>query len=108
MVRKRKSAARRILGVLLPILAAALIGWLFFTGLSDLDRGQSEQGVQQLEEALRRAAVSCYAAEGCYPTDVQYLRDNYGVQVDDKRYMVHYRVFAENLMPDISVMVLSE
>ena len=88
---------------LLPVLAAAFAAWLFFAGLTDLNDGQSEQGVQQLEEALRRAAVSCYAAEGRYPPEVAYMQQYYGVQIDESRYVVHYRVFAENLMPEISV-----
>lgn len=100
---KRKRFAGRLLKALLPVIGAGLAAWLFFTGLTDLDAGQSEQGVQQLEEALRRAAVSCYAAEGRYPPEVAYMQQYYGVQIDESRYIVHYRVFAENLMPDITV-----
>ena len=102
---KRKKTVRRIGKALLPVLAAGVAAWLFFTGLTDLDAGQSEQGIQQLEQALRRAAVSCYAAEGRYPDEVGYLKSYYGVQIDEDRYIVHYRVFAENLMPDITVTV---
>lgn len=103
MTRKKKSLGRRIAGVVLLLAAIAAVGWLFFSGLNDLDQGQDEQGVQQLEQAIRRAAVSCYAAEGCYPADVAYLTKYYGVQIDEDRYLVHYSIFAENLMPEISV-----
>ena len=100
---KRKKIAVRIVKALAPVVAAGLAAWLFFSGLTDLDAGQSEQGVQQLEEALRRAAVSCYAAEGRYPPEVAYMQQYYGVQIDESRYVVHYRIFAENLMPEITV-----
>ena len=100
---KRKKFTVRLIRALLPVIAAGLAAWLFFAGLLDLDAGQSEQGVQQLEEALRRAAVSCYAAEGRYPAEVSYMQQYYGVQIDESRYVVHYRVFAEHLMPDITV-----
>lgn len=100
---KRKKFAVRLGKALLPVIAAGLAAWLFFAGLSDLNAGQSEQGVQQLEEALRRAAVSCYAAEGRYPPEVAYMQTYYGVQIDESRYLVDYRVFAENLMPEITV-----
>ena len=103
MVKKKK--AGRWIKAFLPVVLAGLAAWLFFTGLKDLDSGQSEQGVQQLEQALRRAAVSCYAAEGCYPAEVDYLTRFYGVQIDRDRYLVHYHVIAENLMPDITVTV---
>ena len=56
------------------------------------------------EDALRRASVACYAAEGIYPPNLDYLREHYGIQIDETRYMVVYDVFASNLMPDITVL----
>ena len=95
---------RKNLGMLLlPVIVAAVL-ILFLTGLSNLDRDRSEEGRQQLEEALRRGAVACYAAEGIYPPDLEYLTEHYGVQVDEERYAVFYEVFASNLMPDITVL----
>ena len=63
-----------------------------------------DEGRQQLEDAIRRSAVSCYAAEGIYPPDLTYLEEHYGIQVDETRYTVEYTVFASNLMPDITVL----
>ena len=56
------------------------------------------------EEALRRGCVACYAAEGAYPPTLEYLQQHYGVQIDSRRYAVHYDIFAENLMPDITIL----
>lgn len=98
---KRKSFARSTgLWILPAVLAAAI---LFFSGLSRVDRTGSEEGRRLLEEGLRRAAVACYAAEGIYPPTVDYLEEHYGVQVDRDRYAVFYEIFAENLMPEITV-----
>ena len=83
------------------ILTAALL-W-FFTAVSGLKTGEGEEGRQQLEDALRQAAVACYAAEGIYPPTLDYLTDHYGVQVED-RYIVFYEIFAKNLMPEITVL----
>lgn len=102
-MRKRKG-----LGVLLLPVAVAAVLLLFLTGLSNLDRDRSEEGRKQLEEALRRGAVACYAAEGIYPPDLEYLKEHYGVQVDEERYAVFYEVFASNLMPDITVLERDE
>jgi hypothetical protein len=82
-------------------LAAALC---FFTALSNLENGRDDQGRRQLEEALRRSAVACYAAEGIYPPDLAYMEERYGLQIDTDRYTVYYDVFASNLMPDITVL----
>lgn len=74
------------------------------SGLSNLDRDHSAQDKQQLENALWRCAVACYAAEGMYPPDLKYLEDNYGVQINKERYTVKYEYIASNLMPDITVL----
>ena len=48
--------------------------------------------------------MTCYASEGVYPPDLEYLKDHYGVQIDEERYTVFYERFAQNLMPDITVL----
>jgi hypothetical protein len=95
---------KRTLAALLIPVAALLILLCFLTGLSNVSQGQSSEDRQQLEDVLRRAAVACYACEGIYPPDLQYLQEHYGVQIDEDRYMVSYDVFASNLMPDITVL----
>lgn len=86
------------------LLVAAVMVWFSFA-VGNLDAGQTEQGRFQLETALRRGAVACYAIEGAYPPTVEYLTEHYGIQIDTTRYSVFYEVFAENLMPDITVLV---
>lgn len=92
-------------GAVLPVVAVAAL-LCFFTALSNLNRGQGEEGRRQLEDSLRRSAVACYAAEGIYPPDLAYLEDHYGIQIDRTRYAVFYEIFAENLMPSITVVEL--
>lgn len=77
---------------------------LFSVGISRLEQGQRREDKQILEEALRRTAVACYAAEGFYPPDVAYMQQHYGLQFDESRFSVRYEVFASNLMPDITVL----
>ena len=103
-MRKRKSPLFSLLrGLLLPLAAAAAL-LLFATALNGLDRGRDAEELRQLEDALRRGCAACYAAEGAYPPDLAYLESRYGVQVDTARYTVYYDIFAENLMPDITVL----
>lgn len=100
MIRKQFSG---IFGALmLPVIAVAAL-LCFATALSYLDSGRAEQGKSQLEQALRRSCVACYAAEGIYPPNLEYLEEHYGVQIDEK-YTVRYMIFANNLMPDITVL----
>lgn len=77
---------------------------LFCLGISHLEQGQHREDKQILEEALRRTAVACYAAEGFYPPDVAYMQQHYGLRFDENRFTIRYEVFASNLMPDITVL----
>ncbi len=47
--------------------------------------------------------MSCYAIEGRYPESYAYIRDHYGVRVNEDKFYVDYRIFASNIMPDISI-----
>ena len=105
MKRVLRGLAALLRGAAAPVLILVVLA-CFFTALSNLDRGQGEEGRRQLEDSLRRAAVACYAAEGIYPPTLDYLETRYGIQIDRTRYAVFYEIFAENLMPDITVVEL--
>jgi hypothetical protein len=103
MKKKKNGFWGLIRGLLLPAAAAAALLW-FATAVDGLNTGRAEEDLRQLEETLRRGCVACYAAEGAYPTSLDYLKERYGVQIDEERYTVYYSAFAENLMPDITVL----
>ena len=85
------------------LILAIIVLVFFLIAVMKLENTRQEMGKQQLEDALRRAAVACYAAEGFYPPNVTYLVQHYGLQYDETAYKVHYEVFASNLMPEITV-----
>ena len=85
--------------ILLLILAI-----FFLSALSRLEADHRAEGKQQLEEVLRRTAVSCYASEGFYPPDVAYMQEHYGLQFDEKNYIIRYERPVSNWMPDITVL----
>lgn len=107
----RTRTKRRLLGalrgLLLPVLILAVL-LCFFTGISNLEGGSGDEGRRQLEESIRRCAAACYATEGIYPPTIEYMQKNYGLQVDESRYYVDYQIFAENLMPDFTVLSVAE
>ena len=100
---KQKEKNNLLFSILTPLLAVIVL-LCFLTGISNLSKSHQKESLQQVEEAIRRAAVACYAAEGIYPPNIEYLTDHYGIQIDESRYFVDYNVFAENLMPDITVL----
>ncbi len=72
-------------------------------GLQSTDAKQQEEALRIAEESILRGAVSCYALEGFYPPDYEYLKEHYGIRVDEEKYTVFYSVFASNMMPDVTV-----
>lgn len=90
--------------VLLAPLAVAAVLLCFAAAVDSLEDGQSAQRLLQVEQAVRRSCVSCYALEGTYPPDLNYLKDRYGLQINEEEYIVRYSAVAQNLMPDIYVL----
>ena len=80
---------------------------VFSTSASKMSGSSEERARQIAEDAVRRAAVTCYAVEGCYPESYAYLCEHYNVRVDSDRFLVYYSVFASNIMPEIEVLSLN-
>ena len=92
-----------LLGLLILVILLAGVG----ASASTLDGSSREHARQIAEDAVRRAAVTCYAVEGCYPESYAYLCEHYNVRVDSERFIVYYSVFASNIMPEIEVLPLN-
>lgn len=85
--------------VLILLLGAALILIVVRGGGRDL----SDSSAVAIRAAVQRSALQCYAVEGAYPPDLQYLEDNYGLQVNRQDFYVTYEAFASNLPPTVRV-----
>jgi len=81
----------------------ACVCYLFTAFTSSLSTIQGEEGLKITRDAVRRTSINCYAVEGVYPQSVEYMEENYGLSIDRGRYIVHYEVFASNIMPSVTV-----
>lgn len=72
--------------------------------INNADDGLSDERLENLAQAVHKSAVSCYAIEGFYPADIEYLRENYGLMIDESKYTVIYDAFASNILPEITVL----
>lgn len=95
---------KRYIQPMLSVLLFAAIVAVISLGMSNIQERGGKQQTKLLTDALRRASVSCYAVEGRYPPTLEYIKDNYGVVVNDDRFIVRYVAFAENIMPTIRVL----
>jgi len=62
-----------------------------------------EDRSEAIEEILIKASIQCYALEGSYPPDIDYLRKNYGIIIDDEQYFYFYDTNGANIAPNIEV-----
>lgn len=56
-----------------------------------------------VEKNIRKAAIACYAIEGSYPQEIEYLEKHYGLTIDHSNFVVNYESVGSNLMPAIAV-----
>jgi len=97
-----------IKGVLITLLLFLIMFALLFSALSAVDTQNQAAQTEALKSAVLRATLTCYAVEGRYPTDAAYLRAYYGLVYDQQRFIVSLSAFADNLLPDISVLTQGE
>ncbi len=90
--------------LILLLLAACLLPVVLSLAARCLGSRADEESLDLTAQAIRRAAVQCYALEGAYPANLSHLEERYGVQVDESRFFVDYQYVAANLMPDITVL----
>ncbi|WP_367565909.1 hypothetical protein [Lacrimispora sp.] len=102
-MRKWKQAFKDFKVYLISLPVFVCVVALFVSGIMSFSKNAGARGAETLRDAIRRASVQCYAIEGRYPPSVEYLEENYGIQIDRNRYNVFYSGFASNFMPDITV-----
>lgn len=107
-IRQRTNWRTKLLSYGLPFVFLAVLTLFLGSSLSDMAQKTAEESLHSTEEGVRRAAVHCYAIEGQYPESVAYLEENYGLRIDHERYIVHYDIFADNIMPEITVFSLAD
>jgi hypothetical protein len=92
-----------LIGVLLTVCILAAYIVYTFAGLDSFFSAASGERLIAVEDAIRKAAVQCYALEGSYPPDIIYLEQHYGIQLDNARFDYFYDTFGSNIMPQIKV-----
>jgi hypothetical protein len=103
---KSKAYKSGLSGIYFPIAGTAVfiaVLLILLRGFSAAQKNAEEEGRKIAEDSKRRAAAACYALEGVYPESFEYIREHYGVYVDEEKYKVFYEIFASNIMPDITV-----
>ena len=85
---------------ILIFIALILVFVLLINNITTKNNGRE---LQIVRDAVKNAALTCYAVEGMYPDDLDYLREHYNLSYNEERYHVFYDPLASNLMPTIKV-----
>ena len=101
---KKRIPVRTVFAIGCAVLIAAAAAWFAVR----LDEKMQAQERALLLDQVRNAAIGCYASEGRYPQDLDYLVEHYGLIYDEERYSILYDAFASNIMPDIAVNIRGE
>ena len=86
----------RLLAIAGVLVAAVLL-------VNRIGTAQETAETEIVRNAVKNAALTCYAVEGAYPDSVEYLREHYRLAYDEDRYLITYDAFASNMIPDIWV-----
>ena len=82
-----------VVAVLISLMVLLMVG----SSLVQLQRKSHETGLQVARQALERTVMQCYALEGAYPPNLDYLVEHYGLVVNEDRY-----VYLSSLLRPIS------
>lgn len=101
--RSAPSLGRKIT-LVLSLVAFGLLLWLFLGGIRSLGDATADKQEESLKTALHRSITQCYAVEGCYPPDLKYLEEHYGLTFDEELFFVDYVSYGGNLFPEVTVL----
>ncbi len=85
------------------VLVAGVLVLAAFLVLPSLARKADDLSEEAVRRAVVRAVMQCYALEGQYPPDLDYLADRYGLILDEERYRFVYEAPGANIFPVIEV-----
>ena len=97
--KKTMGAVKAVLFVAVVIIVVILV----YICIGNISATQEEKQLEIMQDAIVKAAVQCYALESQFPPSLQYLADNYGLTLDEEKYVYHYRAIGSNMMPEIRV-----
>lgn len=99
----KKGTGGFVRGLAVTLAVFALLFAASFTLLNYVGTASEAAQIETVKNAVRNAVVTCYAVEGVYPRDLDYLVQNYGLAYDESRFLVSYESFASNIIPEIRV-----
>ena len=93
-----------IFGIIIPVLFLGAMVVMLNIGVNHLTESHSEESINAVRNAISRASVQYYTLNGRYPHSVEYLAEQFGLQLDFDRFIIHFEAFGSNIPPQIVVL----
>ena len=90
------------LTVLSVILFVLIVVW-FIISANNAGEAADKKRTDSVYSTVMNGAVLCYSIEGEYPPSIDYLKENYGINYDNNKYVVNYSYFGANIRPTVIV-----
>ncbi|MDD6187314.1 MAG: hypothetical protein PUB11_04585 [Oscillospiraceae bacterium] len=71
-----------------------------------MNAAMKESQKENLTVAVNRAVTNYYAINGVYPENIESIAEQYGIHYDESEYSVKYMLYASNIYPDITIVLL--
>lgn len=101
---RKPMPAIKYLAKLIPIAFFFVLFVVFIRGINSVSETTQAKQKESLETALEHSVAQCYAVEGSYPADLDYLIDHYGLTYDHDLFMVNYTFYGSNVYPEYIVL----
>lgn len=100
------SKQRNTIYIVAFILFLFVLGMLLYATIT-MKQDTLDFQKETVEKNIQRACVECFVLEGRYPSSLDYLQEQYGFTYNKDLFFIDYRPVAENIMPDITIIVLN-
>lgn len=85
------------------LIIIVIIIMVSFISINNFWENNNDIQPDRIKEAIESMCIQCYALEGSYPPDLEYLKEHYGLILNDDAYFYYYEIFASNVMPYVEV-----
>ncbi len=86
-----------------PVVILVLVLIAFSLFASSMTDSNALREKEILQKAIDRSITQCYALEGVYPDNLEYLEEEYGLTYNKEHFFIDYQYIGSNLRPDITI-----
>lgn len=88
---------------LFSVAVFVIILLIFYAGFSSISENTHKRQHENLQNALNRSIAHYYATNGRYPATLEELKSSYYLMYDEDTFFVDYRLQADNIFPDVTI-----